>query len=73
MDNISESFNEFFIVFVCYHLMIISDFVDPIEVDVKDTTSYSLVIIIALVTLFYISSIILTAIMEWYTKRKEKK
>jgi len=65
-DNILGSLDEYFIVIICYHLIVVSDLVDPIHTEIKETTCYSLITLISIVAVLYISSIFLGVFVNCY-------
>ena len=56
--------NESVVIFVCYALIIVSDFVDPIETIVKKYNGYFIIGIITLVAFVFLVIILLSLIIN---------
>jgi hypothetical protein len=59
-DNVSESINEMIIIAICYHLIIISDYVPLYEQGVKLVCSYSLISVVSLTAVVYVLIIVIS-------------
>ena len=55
---IKESINECVLVFVGYHLVLVTDFVPDFELEIKKYNSYSLISLIALTIVVYMFFIV---------------
>ena len=58
LDNATESINEIVIITICYHLIIVSEFVPPYEGQVKKINEYIMIAIISLTAIIYIIIIV---------------
>ena len=63
-DNVSESMNEVVIILICYHLMVVTDFVPMYERQVKLVNGYSMISIICLTAFVYILFIIISNLLQ---------
>ena len=71
-DHVAEGINECVVIFVCYGLVIVSDFVDPIETVVKKYNGYFIISIITLVAFVFLVIIIFTIIINAYKSVAER-
>ena len=71
-DNLSEALNEMVIIIICYHLMVISDFVPFYERDLKQIFSYAMISVICVTTFVYILIIIVSTFMILFNTLKTK-
>ncbi len=65
------------IILICYHLVVLTDFVPPFEHVVKDTTSLGMISVVCMTTAIYVAFIVIGPAFKFakkcYLNRKEVK
>jgi hypothetical protein len=71
-EHLQEGINECVVIIVCYGLIVVSDFVDPIETVVKKYNGYLIIGIITLVAFVFLVIIIFAIIINAYKSVAER-
>ena len=71
ITNLIESFNEFCILIVCYHLMVVSDFVPKQSIEEKIGSGYSMVIFVTFISVTYLFYILIPLFFAIIEKMRE--
>ena len=58
-----EALNEVVVIIACYHLLVVTDFVDQINEQIKKVNGYMLIAFILFVLVSYIASIVYNMIV----------
>ena len=77
LENTNESINELIIMYVTYHLILISDFVPLSNTDLRVVVGYNLIIFVTISALYFLFSIIkklvTSLIMYFVNKHRARK
>jgi hypothetical protein len=63
-EHITEGINEIVVIIICYMLMIVTDYLDPLYTFHKKTNGYMIIGTITFVALAYIGSIFVGLVMK---------